>query len=572
MLHRTFSQSSTFLVFATLDHARPVAQARGIPTPGPAPVLTGVPVSGIAYLDRPAPAGYFIFPDLSVRHEGRYRLRFALYEETKDEYYPSPTDPSEPREFCTHRLDVKSQPFTVFSAKKFPGLAESTALSRIVAEQGCRVRIRRDVRMRRRTDRPRRDHDKVMDETAMLRAQRLQTPDQYDVENQIKSQSLQQRYPPQPQYMQRPESVDRQRSHSDASLRSLPDVTPHPPSFNGAFVAQPGGFGHPGGVPPPLLPPSTTVSQHLEFGGTSQHAPPPVPPPPVAQQDPYNQNRYSTGSSGQYSTPSTTTYHGSREGSISQPIPPVISRRNSVEDFHSRRDSESNSYHGAQPYRPSTPTPMLQFNGHISNGYSQQQQFSSNAHPPQPYQTQPQQAPPQLPSSRGSEPTLKLPPIEPNVWRGQSSTPNTPVSHSTLPSVNPYPVSAPTPQPQQRSAPSAPPPSTISIQAPTPDPNQFPAYYPDQKYGDYAAVTADTNPPTPVELPKKRQWSRVFNSAHTEGPLHNKQRPDTSTDLYGGDIVAVDDDDAYDVCSLKMTYRRADGVEIVRDLPRDADD
>ncbi|KAK0127775.1 velvet protein [Cadophora gregata f. sp. sojae] len=48
------------------------------------------------------------------------------------------------------RLEIKSELFTVFSAKKFPGLAESTSLSRTVAEQGCRVRIRRDVRMRRR--------------------------------------------------------------------------------------------------------------------------------------------------------------------------------------------------------------------------------------------------------------------------------------------------------------------------------------------------------------------------------------------------------------------------------------
>ena len=43
------------------------------------------------------------------------------------------------------RMEVKSDLFTVYSAKKFPGLAESTNLSRTVAEQGCRVRIRRDV-------------------------------------------------------------------------------------------------------------------------------------------------------------------------------------------------------------------------------------------------------------------------------------------------------------------------------------------------------------------------------------------------------------------------------------------
>ena len=55
-----------------------------------------------------------------------------------------------PKNFVHFRLEVRSKPFNVFSAKKFPGLAESTALSRVVNEQGCRVRIRRDVRMRRR--------------------------------------------------------------------------------------------------------------------------------------------------------------------------------------------------------------------------------------------------------------------------------------------------------------------------------------------------------------------------------------------------------------------------------------
>src|SRR5690554_5780817 len=173
-----------------------------MPTATPAPVLTGVPVSGMAYLDRPSPAGYFIFPDLSVRHEGKYRLRFALYEETKEELYPVPVDPLEPREFCTHRLDVKSKAFTVYSAKKFPGLAESTSLSRIVAEQGCRVRIRRDVRMRRRSDRPRSgDSEDIMDETAMLRQERNGAPDQYAVEHHIQQQNK----PPVPQQYQQPQ-------------------------------------------------------------------------------------------------------------------------------------------------------------------------------------------------------------------------------------------------------------------------------------------------------------------------------------------------------------------------------
>ncbi|PWY73087.1 hypothetical protein BO94DRAFT_239338 [Aspergillus sclerotioniger CBS 115572] len=167
----TFAYNANFFLFATLETARPMAQGRLAPTPT-FPVLTGVPVAGVAYLDRPVPAGYFIFPDLSVRHEGVYRLSFHLYEETKDskdadEGTPilSPvmkvngSKPSAPRSFLNFRLEVVSVPFTVFSAKKFPGLTTSTSLSRVIAEQGCRVRIRRDVRMRRRGDKRSDDYD-----------------------------------------------------------------------------------------------------------------------------------------------------------------------------------------------------------------------------------------------------------------------------------------------------------------------------------------------------------------------------------------------------------------------------
>lgn len=153
----TFDYNVDFFCYASLEHARPMAHGR-VQTPAATspPVLTGFPVSGCCYLDRPDPAGYFLFPDLSVRHEGRYRLVFSLYELIKNEGdldrdAPEPESGAVqlPTDAC-HRMDLRSADFTVFSAKKFPGLTESTTLSRTVAEQGCRVRIRRDVRMRRR--------------------------------------------------------------------------------------------------------------------------------------------------------------------------------------------------------------------------------------------------------------------------------------------------------------------------------------------------------------------------------------------------------------------------------------
>ncbi|PHH84207.1 hypothetical protein CDD83_2311 [Cordyceps sp. RAO-2017] len=143
----TFDYNANFFLYASLEQARNIAHGR-VQTPAASnpPILTGVPASGMAYLDRPAEAGYFIFPDLSVRHEGYFRLSFSLFETTKEEkdFDLEPSDSDLPPG-VDWRMEIKTQPFNVYSAKKFPGLMESTQLSKTVADQGCRVRIRRDT-------------------------------------------------------------------------------------------------------------------------------------------------------------------------------------------------------------------------------------------------------------------------------------------------------------------------------------------------------------------------------------------------------------------------------------------
>lgn len=160
------------MLFASLEHARPWARGTLAPTQA-CPVITGVCVAGAAYLQKPSHAAYFIFPDLSVRHEGFYTLKFHLFEQTKrvadmDEgitIVPSPQStlenplPGKQHENMVNRGHIQSAPFQVFSAKKFPGLQPSTELSKLIAEQGCRVRIRRDVRQRRVGDRKSKDED-----------------------------------------------------------------------------------------------------------------------------------------------------------------------------------------------------------------------------------------------------------------------------------------------------------------------------------------------------------------------------------------------------------------------------
>lgn len=152
----TFEYNANFFLYASLQSARTIAPGRAQnATPNNPPILTGVPASGMAYLDKPAEAGYFIFPDLSVRHEGTYKLSFSLFEMTKEERdYDLEPSGCDLLNGVDWRMEIETAPFSVFSAKKFPGLMESTALSRTVAEQGCRVRIRRDVRMRKRDGKP----------------------------------------------------------------------------------------------------------------------------------------------------------------------------------------------------------------------------------------------------------------------------------------------------------------------------------------------------------------------------------------------------------------------------------
>ncbi|ORY02910.1 hypothetical protein K493DRAFT_207633 [Basidiobolus meristosporus CBS 931.73] len=74
--------------------------------------------------------GFFIFPDISVRLEGKFRLRFNLYELISQS--------------AVHLCSVVSDVFTVYSPKLFPGMSESTALSRVFSDQGVRIRIRKD--------------------------------------------------------------------------------------------------------------------------------------------------------------------------------------------------------------------------------------------------------------------------------------------------------------------------------------------------------------------------------------------------------------------------------------------
>ncbi|KII90885.1 hypothetical protein PLICRDRAFT_549398 [Plicaturopsis crispa FD-325 SS-3] len=81
-------------------------------------------------------ADFFVFPDLSVRIEGSFRLKLCLYELDG--------------ESVRNHDSVYTAPFSVYPAKRYPGMEESTALSCCLADQGIKIRIRKDARPQKR--------------------------------------------------------------------------------------------------------------------------------------------------------------------------------------------------------------------------------------------------------------------------------------------------------------------------------------------------------------------------------------------------------------------------------------
>jgi hypothetical protein len=337
----TFDYNANFLLFASLENSRPVAHGRVQTAASQSPpILTGVPASGMAYLDRPISAGYFIFPDLSIRHEGNYRLNFSLFEETKEDKDADfgSAESDLPPGF-DYRMDIKTDPFQVFSAKKFPGLMESTSLSKCVADQGCRVRIRRDVRMRKRDNKH--NNYERREENYPPRAPRAVTPATEDPHA----------------------AALRARSLSNSSQQRVPyENEPHRrPSVADAYAAPP---------PPPGYDTTTGPSRgHLTFGDPSapQYAAPRQPAShvaPVSPGGPYTPTGYTTPTYPAYPTirPLSRLGHGSsapigqdnidRRPSTHVPSSPGYSPM----DSRSRRDSAA-SYASTPISSAAMPTP-----------------------------------------------------------------------------------------------------------------------------------------------------------------------------------------------------------------------
>ena len=107
--------------------------------------LTGTLVaSPFAGTDLDAPASpdisarlgcFFIFSDLSCRQVGRYRLRFQIMKVIPERM--------EVGSRTNVIRSIESDPFEVYSAKDFPGMRASTALTRDLKRQGAAVSVKK---------------------------------------------------------------------------------------------------------------------------------------------------------------------------------------------------------------------------------------------------------------------------------------------------------------------------------------------------------------------------------------------------------------------------------------------
>jgi hypothetical protein len=86
---------------------------------------------------------FAVFPDLSIRTEARYRLKFDCYKLGAIGLRDEPkTDGNELFKKAPSVHTAFSRNFKVYSAKKFPGVIESTRWSKCLAGQGVKIPIR----------------------------------------------------------------------------------------------------------------------------------------------------------------------------------------------------------------------------------------------------------------------------------------------------------------------------------------------------------------------------------------------------------------------------------------------
>ncbi|KAL3423794.1 developmental regulator [Phlyctema vagabunda] len=129
--NESFLQSSAFFIHCTLI---PLSEESRRPGKLASNGMGGTPVSSLHRLKNQdnKECAFFVFGDISIKEAGDYRLEFHLFELRDSE--------------CCHIDSVQCNRFTVYTAKNFPGLEQSTFLTRMFSDQGVRLRVRKEPR------------------------------------------------------------------------------------------------------------------------------------------------------------------------------------------------------------------------------------------------------------------------------------------------------------------------------------------------------------------------------------------------------------------------------------------
>ncbi|CAD6975498.1 hypothetical protein A4X06_0g5913 [Tilletia controversa] len=260
--------------------------------------------------------GFFVFPDLSIRSEGRYRLKLSLFETIGNEVH--------------HCKSIYTAPFVVHSAKGFPGMNESTVLARSFASQGMKLRVRRHPRGRKNTITSQTYDSEEEDEAEQVRgpaSKRIRSDSHASYHQQAApsgsggggmasaASASYQTSPSQGTYPQQQQQQQQQQHYY---------ALPPPPQQQYQQQQQQQHY-YP---PPPLQAPQSHQQQH------PYHPQPPPPPPPPAAQQQQQQQQYQHQ---QYQ------YH---PGAGPPPLPPPASARPGTEEGWNRSPSQSTHWKG----------------------------------------------------------------------------------------------------------------------------------------------------------------------------------------------------------------------------------
>ncbi|WWC58933.1 uncharacterized protein I303_101478 [Kwoniella dejecticola CBS 10117] len=281
----TFMQNPYYFLFACLVGGDENEDELHVIDDGKTRFLTGTPVSSLYHLrdlDN-SEAAFFVFPDLGVRKEGRYKLKLTLFEIVDQEVY-----------YCTTMFTAT---FSVYSAKKFPGMSKATDLSKSFAEQGLKIRVRKDPRQPARNNKTKRKSDAADSE------------EEYDTPH---HDQRKQHPPPQPQH----------HHHQAKRSRGASVGYPNEDPTGGRFYRPSSSHSH--GEPPMGNYHAYQQAQsngHAPGGFYPGHPPPghhmPPPPPPSAY-DPYRNHQALSPDypppHGSYPPQSQMHYYGSNSG------------------------------------------------------------------------------------------------------------------------------------------------------------------------------------------------------------------------------------------------------------------